>query len=43
MEVLLVLFRTGAGYEHIVYVDVDKVQPTDDLVHKALEGLTCVS
>ena len=32
-----------AGDEHIVDVDEAKVQPSEDVIHKPLESLTCVA
>ena len=42
-EVLLMLFRSGAGNKHIIYVCIGMVQPTKDLIDEMLKRLCSIS
>lgn len=43
LQVLFVLFHSGAGDEDVINIDETKVQPPQNLVHKPLEGLACIA
>ena len=42
-EVLLVLVGVRTGDEDVVHVSIAELEAAKDLIHKALEGLSCVT
>ena len=43
VEMIPVFLCSGAGNQNVVQVGIDKGETTEDLVHKSLEGLGCIT